>query len=198
MNDIEKQIADQDAFGWRATAATSEARLPGHVWYSRCPLVQHIRYVNGHHLPFHELFKMRAGYVWEAEAKLRLGVLFRAGSERELVAGFDARYRGHADGEVLVDGEVMLLEIKSLPDFVFAQLVRDGGISKRNFWQVQAYLRHGNYRRGVLRFICREDGRTRNVVIERNDDVGQRLTTGRGADNGAIDADAALLVRMWR
>lgn len=98
-----------------------------------------------------------AGYLWERDIKERLAAigLYTPGSEREVVAQFDSRFRGHTDG-TLTDGR--LLEIKSTVQTNLADIMSTQRIPRRNFEQVQVYLRHGGFSSAVVVYVARDTG----------------------------------------
>lgn len=72
------------------------------------------------------------------------------GSEREIVAPFDSRFRGHTDGET-ADGD--LLEIKSMTQERYELAVKLNRIEVAHYYQVQAYLRYGNYSHALVEYV---------------------------------------------
>lgn len=101
--------------------------------------------------------RCRTGYLWEEEIKRRLAdkQIFRPGSERPLVAMFDKRFVGHTDGE-FTDGN--LLEIKTVGFEDFKKIISTKRLPVSHFWQVQAYMHHGNYQTGNVVYICTDSG----------------------------------------
>ncbi len=84
------------------------------------------------------------GYMYESIIKgwlISIGFMV-PGTEKEIVAGFDERFKGHIDGE---DYKGNLIEIKSVTQAKFEKIKADGRLPFRNFCQIQAYLRYGNY-----------------------------------------------------
>jgi hypothetical protein len=123
---------------------------------SQCPRKLYREMLNGRDRPdrssltlFHE------GYVHERDIVDRLAKIgFAVGNaQRELVAPWDERLRGHIDGEI--DGE--LLEVKSLNADRFEQL-RNGGPFGTHNDQVQLYMRYGGYPSALLIYKNRESG----------------------------------------
>jgi hypothetical protein len=121
-----------------------------------CPRVLYVDFMNirrdwdvAHHLMCY------AGYLWESDIKTRLrsAGLYAALSERQLVAAFDDRFRGHIDGE-LVDGS--LLEIKSVTQAKIDAIRSTQRIPLKNYQQVQVYLRHGEYDRALVVYVARD------------------------------------------
>lgn len=103
-----------------------------------------------------------AGYLWERDVKARLQALglYVPGSERELVADFDARFVGHTDGELVDEhGNRCLLEIKSTNPDKFQRIAAyPDRLPVENYHQVQVYLRHGGYLRAFMVYVCRDTG----------------------------------------
>jgi hypothetical protein len=73
----------------------------------------------------------------------------------EIVADFDARYRGHYDAALSGTSEGTLVEIKSVNWKRFRQ-VKVGGWPRTHIAQVQAYMRHGPFDHAILVYICRD------------------------------------------
>lgn len=71
---------------------------------------------------------------------------------RELMADFDSRYRGHVD-IVLLDGT--LVDVKSVGPEKFVKLKRDGRGQYTHVCQMQAYMEHGPFHRGILLYVAR-------------------------------------------
>lgn len=141
-----------------------------------CPLEQYRRFVSGQHFPPSALLRTHAGYVWERSIKERLaacGLLF-IGGERELVALFDSRFRGHTDGEIAFNGRRYLLEIKSVVDFVLSE-TKSKGIPKRHWMQVQAYEHFGGYDEAMILYVARDSGRLYLAAAERNAAAGRDI-----------------------
>jgi hypothetical protein len=90
---------------------------------------------------------------------------------RELVAPFDERHRGHIDGEV--DGD--LLEIKSLETLGDLADIKKNGPREHDQAQVQAYLRYGDYQRGLIVYKVRANGALWVAYVLRDDAAGERL-----------------------
>jgi hypothetical protein len=95
------------------------------------------------------------GYLHERDILERLGLggLPILDCQRELVAPWDARFRGHIDGSL--DG--VLIEVKSVASPTFQEILR-GGLPTYHLYQVQAYLRYGGYPRAWVIYKKREDG----------------------------------------
>jgi hypothetical protein len=128
---------------------------------SQCPRKLYMEMVNGKSKPdlpsaqmFHE------GYLHEADIIERLikqGVPI-TNRQRELVAPFDPRLRGHVDGEV--DGD--LLEVKSVNARRFNE-VRMNGTFSEHIAQAQLYMRYGVYSRAIIIYKSRETDKSLDV-----------------------------------
>lgn len=121
-----------------------------------CPRVLYTDYINvkrdwneANHLMCY------AGYLWERDIRERLKALgmYAEFSERQLVADFDERFRGHVDGE-LTDGS--LLEIKSVTQAKLEIIKMTRRMPLKNFQQVQTYLRHGGYEHAQVVYVSRD------------------------------------------
>ena len=87
------------------------------------------------------------------------GPEYRYRSEQvEIVAGFDARYSGHADGEIETPAGPVLVEIKSTTAAKIDRIRESWRLPRRTFAQVQTYLRHGGYDRGLVVYQARDTG----------------------------------------
>lgn len=95
------------------------------------------------------------GYLWEDEAKniLEGSGIFKPDSERELIAPFDARFIGHTDGETI---EGNLLEIKSVTAHALERIKEEGRAKRDHFWQVQTYMRYGDYSQALIAYVSRD------------------------------------------
>ena len=123
---------------------------------SQCPRKLYREMVNGRSRPdvrsarmFHE------GYLHEYDIVQRLveqGIEVK-NRQRELIASWDERFRGHIDGEL--DGE--LIEIKSVNDDRF-ETVKQDGVFGDHMAQVQMYCRYGGYPSAVLIYKNRSTG----------------------------------------
>lgn len=123
---------------------------------SQCPRKLYREMVSGRDRPDRSsLILFHEGYVHERDIVDRLakiGFPVR-NAQRELIAPWDERLRGHIDGEV--DGE--LLEVKSLNADRFEQ-VRERGPFSAHADQAQLYMRYGGYPSAVLIYKSREMG----------------------------------------
>ena len=118
----------------------------------RCPREMYRRYVDGvadmseqHH------FRSWLGYLFQGGVERLFGEELVA-REREIVAEFDERFRGHADLET-AGGD--LVEIKSV-DWIGMEMVRQRGPKRAHRAQMQMYLRHGGYEKGFLVYVARD------------------------------------------
>jgi hypothetical protein len=140
---------------------------------SQCPRKLYQEMLNGRDRPgqsslnlFHE------GYVHEHDIVDRLAKMgcMVGNVQRELVAPWDERLRGHIDGEI--EGE--LLEIKSLNADRFDQL-RAGGPFIAHVEQAQLYMRYGGYRSAVFVYKNRETGALWIDRLWYNESLAQKL-----------------------
>src|SRR5689334_6852029 len=100
------------------------------------------------------------GYLFEQDVMRRLweiGVARIAALEGEqqveVVAAFDARLRGHVDGET-VDGD--LLEIKSVKRSKFEKVKQTHMALTEHFAQVQLYMKYGPWKTCWIVYVDRE------------------------------------------
>jgi hypothetical protein len=95
------------------------------------------------------------GYLFEEDAHKRLAAarIYRPGSEKEILADWDNRFRGHTDGDT-PDGD--LLEIKSINSEDFARVIHTHRPVPAHFDQVQMYLRYGGYKHALIVYINTE------------------------------------------
>jgi len=146
------------------------SRCPRH-WYQvlrkgyRPPSMQTSRYA-------HE------GYLHERDILERLA---RAGlsvvnHNREIVASFDDRFRGHIDGELInsTDGPD-LLEVKSANDELYCAIVEAGQPASAHLDQVQCYMRWGGYARTFFIYKARQTGEVWVLQVARDDTRGEAL-----------------------
>ena len=122
--------------------------------------------------------KLRLGHLHEAEIKAALEHISwhelkeewsYFGKELEVVADFDPRFRGHIDGMfITAEKEHVLCEIKSiggsyakgwpLDDIALNDDPPSVALPRKDFAQVQAYMRHGGYERCLMIYVCRSRG----------------------------------------
>lgn len=89
------------------------------------------------------------GYMHEAAVVKLLGITQQP---REIVAGFDQRFRGHTDFEL---GDTVV-DIKSVNWEKFQWLMAKEEYPHNNIAQVQMYMRHGNFANAVLIYVARD------------------------------------------
>ncbi len=114
---------------------------------SQCPRLLYNQFTNGRgYQPIQDHWHCREGYKEQAEALEMLGAINPKGVE--VIAEWDARYKGHTDWET-PDGD--LVEIKSVYWDKFMDIVERRRAERQHYEQVQAYLRHGVWK---LAHIC--------------------------------------------
>lgn len=89
-------------------------------------------------------------------AKLEASGVLMAMSSKSLVASFDARFKGHTDGE-LIDGS--LCEIKSTIDEKLQKIESNKHVPNAHYVQAQMYMHHGGYERDMIVYVARDTGR---------------------------------------
>lgn len=152
-DDLKQQLLD-----WTVRNSGAEQRTYlGMSSISECSLELYRRMLEPRQWTMSQHLYCYNGYLFERDLKARLAGLglYAPGSERELVATFDARFIGHTDG-ALVTGE--MLEIKSTHQEKLDRIVSEGRIPMANFEQVQTYMRHGNYYRAFVVYVARDSG----------------------------------------
>lgn len=96
-------------------------------------------------------------YLIEADLLFRLQNIGIAKTlqpeEKEVVAPFDARLRGHVDGET-VDGD--LLEIKTVTVAKFEKVKSSHLALTDHFAQVQLYMKYGRWQKCWIVYVCRD------------------------------------------
>lgn len=152
-----------------------------------------------------EFNNFRRGLLMESETKRALaesGILKRvpayertdangfyfSGSEREVVAPFDPRLKGHTDGET-VDGR--LLELKSVRADKLAEVWDTGKAHPNHFRQVQIYMRYGRYREAVIHYIVPETFEHTSLIVPYFTNVASTLEAKAKAVLRAIDTGIA-------
>ena len=154
------------------------------IW--KCARKLYLDMVNGRRqLQDQALRRCHEGYLHQEDVLDRLD---RAGvpvleQDRELVAPFDERFRGHIDGEI--DGD--LLEIKSLEKFPDLVQIQKQGPRDRERFQVQAYMRYGDYDRALIVYKVRADGALWVVYMTRKDGIGDRIESKARTVLEAVD-----------
>lgn len=132
-----------------------------------CPRVIFRAYKQGINIDYKAHQNAFRGYRIEAIAKeILIGAgIMKPGSERELVAAFDSRYRGHTDGEV---DRNQLVEIKSKRKDKFDMVLSEQRLPNREYHQVQSYIHYGGYSTALVFCICPETFDTTTLVIKEN------------------------------
>lgn len=122
---------------------------------AKCPRELFFDFVRGRQPNEQAHLYCYVGYLFERDVKARLGELgiYVPGSEMELVAPFDARFRGHIDGQTQ-DG--MLLEIKSINEKAFELLLQTERAKPDHYLQVQTYMHFGTWTDAVIVYVCRD------------------------------------------
>lgn len=137
-----------------------------------CPRRLYFEMKNGREMPGPTLKRLfHEGHLHEQDLLARLQ---QAGYvvdlyQLELVAPFDARFRGHIDG-VLAG---TLLEIKSVNDERF-MIVQDLGALAEHRAQAQIYMRYGSFADALIIYKQRSYGEL-HVVMLRHDEKESRL-----------------------
>jgi hypothetical protein len=162
-----------------------------------CPRVLFDEFSTGREWDRQHHLMCYAGYLWEKDIKLRLREigLYTDFSERQLVAEFDDRFRGHIDGELL-DGS--LLEIKSVTQAKIETIRVTQRIPVKHFEQVQCYLRHGNYERALVVYVARDTDEIYVAQVKPVKDVAEKLDRKARDVLAAIDANERPLCTCGR
>jgi hypothetical protein len=164
---------------------------------SECPRVLYDQLVNGRTFDVGHHLMCYAGYLWEKDVKARLRELgmYAEFSEREVVAEFDERFRGHTDGD-LRDGS--LLEIKSTTQERIERIRETQRIPTRHFEQVQMYLRHGGYGRAMVVYIARDTDELYVAQVRPVPEVADKLDRKARDVLAAVEAGVAPLCTCGR
>lgn len=118
---------------------------------SQCPRKLYLEFVSGRRPPTDQQhWYCWTGYLHEAAILHLLGV--KPGAQVEVVAAFDARFRGHVDWSVGSD----VIEIKSVTWNKFNTIKINNRPQSEHNQQVQMYLRHGNWRGAQIIYIARD------------------------------------------
>lgn len=153
----------------------------------RCSRELYEQMVYGQRQPWGRwLWLCHEGYVHQADVleRLRQERVPVLNANRELVAGFDERFRGHIDGEV--DGD--LLEIKSVNDWAALREIVERGPRPRDRDQVQAYMRYGGYARALIVYKARQSGELWVCWESLDEERGAALERKAQAVLAAVDA----------
>lgn len=135
-----------------------------------CEQIIYDRYVNGQPSSNDERLKHALAYDYEGviiDRLLELGLYHKAPAI-ELHLGM---VLGHPDGEVNGD----LLEIKTVPSA--DRIPVPPRLPNRAFYQVQAYMHYGGYRRCHVIYIARDTGHIRVVGVSYSPMIGNRIET---------------------
>lgn len=157
----------------------------------RCPRQLYFAFVEGRPRPGDEAHRMcYAGYLFERDLKARLAAtgIYVPDSERELVAPFDARFRGHTDGAT-GDGE--LLELKSINDKGFERVAVSQRPKTEHALQVQTYLRYGPWTHALVVYVNRATFEHLVLRVAENTRVGLDMEQKAKRVLAAIDARQA-------
>ncbi len=108
---------------------------------SQCPKLLYNQFTNGRgYQSIRDHWNCRIGYLWQREALDLLGAVNP--KESEVIAGFDARFRGHTDWET---SEGDLVEVKSVGYEKFLDVFTKRRAFRGHYDQVQMYLEHGGF-----------------------------------------------------
>jgi len=156
----------------------------------RCPRWLYREMTNGRAMPTHAMLRLfHEGYLHERDLLARLQwagyVIDLYGLE--LVAPFDARFRGHIDG--VLDGT--LLEIKSVNDERFT-IVQDLGALAEHRAQCQCYMRYGGFADALIIYKQRSFGELYMVMLQRDEGEGKLLEAKARLILNAVDGKGAL------
>lgn len=163
-----------------------DRRYLGFSQIHNCPLSLYRDLIDGRRWNTAHHLQCYAGYLWEQDIKNRLKAmgLYTPGSEREICAPWDPRFRGHTDGEI--GGQ--LLEIKSVTQAKLEQIVYDQRIPSAHFEQVQCYLWHGGYSLDALViYVTRDTSELHVQQIRPFPQVAERLDAKARAVLLAVD-----------
>lgn len=142
LNDTLDDFEDRDYLGMSAIAKCMRFLYDGLVHGRAAPSPKSLRYCHEGYLHEHDVIERLVNAGMKVENR-----------QRELVAPFDGRFRGHIDAEI----EGTLIEIKSVNDDRFAQVMDDGPFGE-HLDQVQMYMRYGGYAHAVIVYKSRDTG----------------------------------------
>jgi len=152
---------------------------------SECPAEQYTAFWDG---LTETDYNHRMAYLGYALESVEREILFRSGVlrsiDREIVAEFDPRVRGHIDGETM-DGD--LVEIKTVSTVKFEKVIESDKALRDHFSQVQAYMHFGGYRHAEIIYICREDFRHYVIHVPYVRGVGEQIEAKARRVLAAID-----------
>lgn len=132
-----------------------------------CPRAQWTRYMNGVETGDNNHRNAYRGYLLEKDIKqilISIGFM-KPESERELLAEFDSRFRGHTEGEDVSGG---LIEVKTMSKVKYDAVVSERRLAYRHYRQVQAYMKYGNYTKCTAVIRCTETFEFHVMVVQPN------------------------------
>ncbi|MCP1384858.1 hypothetical protein [Runella salmonicolor] len=99
------------------------------------------------------------GYVIENDIRRRLQGIGVAipDTQKEIVAHYDARVRGHIDGLTCMPQQIY--EIKSTKQEKLDYIIQSNKLPTKDFMQIQAYLHHGKYKSCLVLYVARDTGK---------------------------------------
>jgi hypothetical protein len=177
----------------RLTGVLSENQERNYLGMSSigsCPRRLYFEMKNGRAMPGPSLKRLfHEGHLHEQDLLARLQ---QAGYvvdlyQLELVAPFDARFRGHIDG--VLDGT--LLEIKSVNDQRF-MIVQDLGALAEHRAQAQIYMRYGGFAEALLIYKQRSYGELYFVALRHDEHESALLEAKARMILNAVDGKGAL------
>ncbi|MCI0731815.1 MAG: hypothetical protein L0332_34545 [Chloroflexi bacterium] len=173
---VTAQELTQQLLAWTVANSGHEAGRDylGMSQIYRCPLDLYTELLTpGRKWATEDHLRFYAGYLFGRDVKARLAAIghLRPGSERELVARFDTRFRGHTDGEVGDD----LLEIKSTNQHKLDEIIAGRRIPDAHFNQVQVYMAHGGYTAAMVVYVARDTNSIHVVRVTASLRVQERL-----------------------
>ncbi len=143
----------------------------------RCPRAQYLDFLNGQVPDLRRDKYGHRGYLFEGDAKKRLEriKLYVPGSEIEVVAPFDKRFRGNTDGATKSESPKQLLELKSTGPDKFEQIAETNSPLKENLCQIQTYMHYSDFEECVLVYINADTFDHWIIIVPRDDQVGERM-----------------------
>ena len=118
---------------------------------SECPRKIINNYKNGYRTNDKMLLKCYKGYQEEKDLKRRIKLLYPDFIETREISVHDGLVKGHTGGEL----RGILIEIKSIGKDKYLPV---NSISTKNYWQIQAYLYFGKYKKCNGVYESRESG----------------------------------------
>lgn len=106
------------------------------------------------------------GHLFTHDIKRRLEEAFKDGEdevtfdldEQEIVADFDERFRGHADGLMHASDQDILLEVKAVTHEKLDQVRNSGRLPRPDYDQIQMYLAHSGLDEAHVIYVGRDTG----------------------------------------